>query len=135
MAWHPEILLSLLLSVKHFAAVGEQEKGSGGSELLCLAGLSWAQHLVSAHRSWFPGLCPCYRAPLRASLGTVLDQEWKPLAFLSHNVPPWHVSAPAGPTAPQGPSRAAGTQTKERCWGGQHRSMSGMAEPGRHRAD
>uniref|UniRef100_A0A8C9NL46 Uncharacterized protein n=1 Tax=Serinus canaria TaxID=9135 RepID=A0A8C9NL46_SERCA len=50
-------------SVKHFATGGERRKGSIGSEVLCLAGLPWAQHLVSAHHSWFAGLCPHYPGP------------------------------------------------------------------------
>lgn len=102
--------------MKNFATGGEQGKGSGGSDILCLAGLPWVQHLVSAQRLAFQACVPAVLAPLSVSLGTVLDQEWKPLAFLSHYVPPWHVSAPAGLTAPQGPSRTASNQNKK-CWG------------------
>lgn len=135
-SWHPEILLSSLLVC----------------EALCHWRGAWEGQwwLRGAVPSWAPlGTAPCMSSQpvvprlvsllswphLDASLGTVLDQEWKPLAFISYNVPPWHVSAPAGPTAPQRPSRTASTQTKERCWRGQHGSVSGMAEPRRHGAD
>lgn len=104
--------------------------------LLCFAGLPSAQHLIStcspASRAQH---LPSILAPLNASLGAVLHQEWKPLAFLSDNILPWHVSALAAPTAPEGPSSRASTQSKERCWGGQHGNISGMAEPLRHGTD
>lgn len=41
----------------------------------------------------------------------------------------------AGSTAPEGPSSTTSTRSKERCWGGQCGSVSGMAERLTHGAD
>lgn len=62
-AWHPEILSSSVLVCEALCHWRGAEEGQYWLEGLCLAGLPWAQHVVSAHHSWFSGLCPHYPGP------------------------------------------------------------------------